>query len=125
MTPEPDLATAPQKRPVLVVEDDHDVRVSVRSILEDEGFQVLSAANGRQAIDLLQQFQPGLILLDLRMPIMDGWEFVELLRRDAVLARLPVVIHSAFHELAPADVEVLAKPVDARVLVELAHKHCG
>jgi CheY-like chemotaxis protein len=114
------------KKSVLVVEDDHDVRVSVRQTLEEEGYQVVSAANGHQAIELLSKHQPGLVLVDLRMPIMDGWQFVELLKGDVALARLPVFVHTAYYELEPpAGIDgVLKKPIDANALIDLAHKHC-
>jgi len=62
---------------------------------------VLSAADGQQAVDIVSERRPGLILLDLRMPMMDGWQVVELLESDAALARLPIMIHTAYHDLTP------------------------
>jgi two-component system, chemotaxis family, chemotaxis protein CheY len=60
---------------ILVVDDDENIRQIVRLCLSDEGFDVLEASNGQAALDAVGEFQPDLILLDLRMPVMDGWEF--------------------------------------------------
>src|SRR5436190_20649462 len=70
-----DLAgsTAPRRcRIILVVDDDDDVRDVLRDVLEDEGYKVCTAANGRDALDRLKALVPCLIVLDLMMPIMDG-----------------------------------------------------
>src|SRR5690242_18959135 len=87
--------------PVLLVEDDHDIRVSVRQSLEDHGYQVYTAANGQQALELLRQLEvkPQLVVLDLLMPVMDGWQFVELLRKTSVLAGLPVEVQTAYPDM--------------------------
>jgi CheY-like chemotaxis protein len=114
--------------PVLLVEDDHDIRVSVRQTLEDHGYQVYTAANGQQAIELLRKLkiQPQLVVLDLLMPVMDGWQFVELLRSTQALAALPVVVQTAYPDMPPPQGidGVLAKPVDLDVLVDLADRYC-
>jgi two-component system chemotaxis response regulator CheY len=60
---------------ILIVDDDESIRQIVRLCLTDEGFDVAEASNGQAALDAVGEFQPGLILLDLRMPVMDGWEF--------------------------------------------------
>jgi CheY-like chemotaxis protein len=61
---------------ILVVDDDESIRQVVGVFLEDEGFEVLTAANGQAALDVVDTFQPSIILLDLRMPVMNGFEFV-------------------------------------------------
>ena len=113
---------------VLVVEDDHDVRVAVRNALEDEGYRVLSVTDGRRALELLERAgvePPDLILLDLMLPVMDGWEFAARLRSTPHLSGIPVAVMSAF-DRAPPDgvVEYLRKPVKAEALVELAARYC-
>jgi CheY-like chemotaxis protein len=114
---------------VLLVEDDHDVRVSVRSLLEDEGYVVLTVADGRSALELLQQRlpRPSLIILDLLLPLMDGWHVVARLRQNDELAQIPIVILSAWRELVPPPgaVGVLHKPFDAHALLQLVAEHCA
>jgi CheY-like chemotaxis protein len=78
---------------ILVVDDDPDLREFLRLTLTSMGFEVTSAANGREALDVLEGYDPDLILLDMKMPVMDGWEFCRALeRRDA---RPPIVVLTA------------------------------
>src|SRR5438876_10558877 len=80
--------------PVLVIEDDFDLRESMVAVLEACGYPALGAANGRDALAVLHgtQRRPGLIVLDLMMPVMDGWQFrVAQLQRDDLAAITPVV----------------------------------
>ncbi|SRR6266508_6338895 len=87
---------------VLVVDDDHDLRESLRAILEDEGFATLGASNGREAMELLQcegQPRPCVILLDLMMPVMTGLELSDRLHADRTLGSIPVVFMTAFRTL--------------------------
>ncbi len=82
---------------ILIVEDDHEVRVSYRKILEEEGFVVHSAANGKNGLDLLRKKSSviRLVLLDINMPIMDGNEFLRLKSSDPTIAKIPVVVVTA------------------------------
>jgi CheY-like chemotaxis protein len=81
-----------QPQPVLVVEDDAAMRAMLRRLLEKEGWAVDDAANGRAALGCLAQRAPQLILLDLLMPEMNGFEFVEELRRHEAWRGIPVVV---------------------------------
>src|SRR3954471_23654673 len=63
-------------RLVLVVDDDPDILQTLALCLSTEGYRVLMAANGKEALDLLGNQKPACILLDLMMPVMDGWQFV-------------------------------------------------
>lgn len=87
---------------IMVVEDDADVLDVIALTLEDHGYSVLVAANGRQALDKLRaaEHRPALILLDLMMPVMDGRQFREAQRRDPALADVPVVLLSADVDIA-------------------------
>ena len=89
---------------ILVIEDDHDIRVGVRALLEDEGFRVVTVTDGRSALESLERAPepPCVILLDLMLPVMDGWRFAELLRESPRLARIPIVIMSAYDGLMPS-----------------------
>lgn len=63
-------------KPILVVDDDRDLRLMVELALNDEGYSVVTATNGREALAVVDNDLPSLILLDMRMPVMDGSEFV-------------------------------------------------
>jgi CheY-like chemotaxis protein len=99
---------------ILIVDDDHDLRESLREILEEEGFETIGASNGKEALDLLQSGQPRprVILLDIMMPVMTGLEMVDRLRRAGPLASTPVVLMTAFRTLVKTDERsrVLYKP---------------
>src|SRR6185312_16955750 len=85
-------------RTILLVEDDPDVRDSLQDILEDEGFDVIPAANGKQAIDFLTLNDPigaDLVILDLLMPMVSGWEVLETMTADPRLSEIPVLVLSA------------------------------
>ncbi|MBC7545053.1 MAG: response regulator, partial [Candidatus Sericytochromatia bacterium] len=80
---------------ILIVEDDIDIRETLAEILADEGYSVASAANGLDAISYLQtEAMPCVILLDLMMPVMSGWEFRAKQQQDPTLAGIPVVVLS-------------------------------
>lgn len=64
------------ERPILVVDDDPGIRQTVIDILDLEGYSVESAANGEEALRALERIQPAVVLLDMRMPVLDGWGFM-------------------------------------------------
>ena len=76
---------------VLVVEDSPLMQGAMKMILEWEGYRVSCAANGREALDRLRDERPGLILLDLHMPVMDGWQLRDELKQDPDLAAIPII----------------------------------
>jgi CheY-like chemotaxis protein len=82
---------------ILIVDDDNDVRAALAELLEEEGFAVEGAPNGREALARLRggKVHPAVILLDLMMPGMDGWDFRSEQMRDPKLAGVPVVVVSA------------------------------
>jgi two-component system KDP operon response regulator KdpE len=79
-------------RSVLVTDDDEDLRLLCRLYLEQGGFRVMLATTGREALDRARGDRPDLILLDLMMPVMDGWECLAQLKADAALRDVPVFI---------------------------------
>jgi CheY-like chemotaxis protein len=116
---------------ILVIEDDNDIRTSIEEVLKDEGYGVLSATNGREALTLLETMRPkpNLILLDIMMPVMDGFQFREEQLKDDELAQVPTVILSADGHLpikaAKANTHFfLKKPVDLDELFDLVRKFC-
>ena len=82
-------------RSVLVVDDEADARHRTRSTLEKNGWTVTEAANGQEALDHVAQQRPGIILLDLNMPVMDGFEFLVALRQRPGCESIPVVVLTA------------------------------
>jgi CheY-like chemotaxis protein len=115
--------------PVLIVDDDADIRQTLRDMLEAEGYSVDSAANGREGLKCLRGKQlPCLVLLDLTMPVMDGFEFRDEQLRDPQLAAVPVVVITAgrrIEEERPTmDVPVLRKPFDLDQLLGLVRTYC-
>jgi CheY-like chemotaxis protein len=89
-----------QKRRVLVVDDDQIIRSVLAEALDDEGYEVQTAINGRDALDRLDGWIPDLIVLDLMMPEIDGWGFRERQRKlDGPAAAIPVLVLSAAREL--------------------------
>jgi PAS domain S-box-containing protein len=97
--------------PVLVVDDDPDARRLIRFLLEREGVQVREAGDGREALQSIDQEHPELILLDLMMPVMDGFEFAAELRKRPELVHIPVVVLTA-RDLSAADRERLNGHID-------------
>jgi PAS domain S-box-containing protein len=92
----------PQPGPVLVVEDDPDTQEILRRLLEKEGCQVIAAENGRVALERLAESRPMLILLDLMMPEMDGFQFIERVRQHENWRTIPIVVVTA-KDLTKAD----------------------
>lgn len=110
---------------ILLVEDDSDLADVIVEVLRTEGYRVSYAPDGRAALKLLKEQEvPDLILLDLMMPNMNGWEFREAQMRDARIAKIPVVVLSATGERArPIDAAlVLRKPVTLETLLRAAQE---
>src|SRR5829696_426757 len=89
-----EVATAP----ILVVEDHQDTRDMVTTLLTVEGYQVVTAENGRRGLEQLRSVRPCLILLDLSMPVLDGWEFRRVQLSDDAIAKVPVLLLTAIHD---------------------------
>ncbi len=120
--------TRPEPTSILVVEDDADVRETLVLVLESEGFAVREARDGREALEVMRAgFRPDLILLDLMMPVMNGWEFRAEMKRDPELAAIPVVFVSAL-EPAPERATALDaagflhKPFDLAALLRTVQR---
>ena len=123
---------SPRTGTILLVEDDPDIRLSLVELLTDEGYHVQAAVNGQDALDYLRQAPslPKLILLDLMMPVKDGFQFREEQLLDPELAGIPTIIVSADAHIAvkaaKAGVsEFLRKPVDLKALFSLLTRYCN
>lgn len=112
---------------VLVVDDDKGIREFVRTVLADEGYDVTEATDGQQALDRVAQRRPDVILLDMRMPVMDGWEFARTYRQRPG-PHAPIVIVTAALDVAKDAKEIgadgfLAKPFQLDDLLQLVLQH--
>lgn len=112
-------ASAPEQSYILVVDDDTAIREALTAVLEDEGYTVRCAVNGREALQLLRAaaVPPAVILLDLMMPVMSGWEFRAVQQQDAALAPIPVLVLSADRDVQSKSASLqaqafLPKPVN-------------
>ena len=110
---------------VLLVEDNEDNRTVYRTILEHFGYEVIEARNGEDGIRMARESHPDLILMDISIPVIDGWEATKILKGDSQTRRIPVIALTA-HALATdrqkaADVgcdAYLAKPVEPQLVLE-------
>ncbi len=109
---------------VLVVDDDPDILEALAEILEVEGFNIRRARNGQEALQRLEAPLPQLILLDLMMPVMDGWEFAQKLHQRAEGSDIPIIVLSADRNVGTKAKEIgavghLAKPFELNELLDL------
>jgi two-component system response regulator MprA len=120
-------------KPILIAEDDDDLREALAYLFETCGYRVVVAADGEQALAQLRSgVEPCMILLDLMMPRKDGFQFRMEQLQDRKLARIPTVAYSgvyrggALREKAAAlgISMVFEKPMDYDVLLDLVEKHC-
>jgi CheY-like chemotaxis protein len=116
--------------PILVVEDDPDIRSGVAEVLREEGYEVATAAHGLEALEWLRTGNSAsLILLDLMMPVMDGWEFRSEQLRDPQAARIPVVVLSGAGDVGQHAASLgadgyLVKPLSLEALFGTAERYC-
>jgi CheY-like chemotaxis protein len=117
---------------ILVVEDNSLTRAALLLALSEQRYEVEGVADGQEALECLElREQPDLILLDLTMPRMDGWEFLEQRQRNPSLAGIPVIVLSAEDRSAGSRVrclgadDFLSKPVDPEVLLRVVGRYCG
>ena len=113
---------------VLITDDDPITRMLVKLLLERENYEVLEATNGREAVEIATRERPDLLLIDLNMPEMDGYEAIARLRQDFSMATLPIVVLTA--EDSPgieqrvlqlgAD-DYILKPFEAPALLSRVH----
>jgi CheY-like chemotaxis protein len=130
---------------IVVVDDEDDIREAVQIVLEAEGYRTSAAANGQEALELLRRSEhpPCLILLDLMMPVMDGWEFLKEIGEEPRLLSVPVAIMSAHPSIRVAfenarredrstqlllhgsTLRLLPKPLNVVRLISVAHEICS
>lgn len=118
-------------QPVLVVEDHADVRDLLETLLAVDGYNVRTAAHGRQALESIERERPCVILLDVMMPVMDGVTFARALRgaADPAVAQTPIVLVTAVSDAdtireQTGALDVIPKPIDMDRVVETVGRLC-
>jgi CheY-like chemotaxis protein len=125
------MSNAEGEKPIiLVVEDDPDIRETLAQILEEEGYRPIIAENGLEALHRLEEGpRPRMILLDLMMPIMDGWQFREEQRKNPEFATIPVIVISADGNVRQNAIKIgadghIRKPVGIDDLLDVVKRYC-
>ena len=120
------------RKSVLIVDDDFGIRDYLTQVLQDEGYHVTGAANGLEALDFLKAKlgDPCVILLDLTMPVMNGWDFRAAQKKEPELEALPVVVLTADGAAAQKAAalgikDYLQKPVSINTLLNTIERYCG
>jgi CheY-like chemotaxis protein len=119
---------------IVIIEDDEGIRNTLREMVEIEGYSCQTAENGEEAFALLKRLgdEPCLILTDLSMPVMDGYQFIELASKCHTIATIPIVVVSAAPDTSRLNVHtqsgkvkgLIKKPVDLEYLLRIVHEHC-
>lgn len=114
---------------ILIVEDDDSIREILKLALQLEGYDVHIAANGREGLEELSKMpKPCVILLDLMMPVMDGWAFSDALSQNPDWTKIPIVVVTAFSEKAATlsrVAKIIKKPVDLEFLLTTVRSYCA
>lgn len=118
---------------ILIVDDDPTIRSVLEALLEDEGFDPVTATNGQEALRIVADDRPALILMDLMMPVMSGVDAVRVLKEDPQTADIPVIAMSAGFILRESIEDLLAdgiiaKPFELDALIASIHdtlRHSG
>ena len=117
---------------ILVVDDDETNLTLARALLEADGFEVVTAVDAMSTFDVLKDVDPALILMDIQLPGMDGWELTRRLKRNLATSHIPVIAVTAYGTQGDAErarevgfVEFVAKPVSTRELPSIIRRHLG
>lgn len=113
---------------ILIVDDDHSIRTTLAEVLAEEGYEVVVAANGAEGLAMVEAAAPAAVLLDMRMPVLDGWGFARALAERGLGP--PIVVMTAAQESVRWGEEigaaaVLAKPFDLVELLQTVERACG
>jgi two-component system, chemotaxis family, chemotaxis protein CheY len=116
------------EHPILVVDDDITILLSVAELLELEGYVVATAANGAEALEKTGVLRPGLVLLDMRMPVLDGWAYARAVRDRGL--QPPIVIMTAAQDARRWADEIgadgfISKPFEADQLIAEVERIVG
>ena len=115
---------------ILMVEDEPDIREAVQASLQSRGYQVILAADGEEGLRKLKSEKPDLVLLDIVMPKLDGWQVLKAIRDDAATRELPVLMLTANRETSALiesqfqkATDYLMKPFDIEKLLRFINRY--
>jgi CheY-like chemotaxis protein len=109
---------------ILIVDDERDIRDSLKDLFEDEGYVVSTAANGSEALEILKHgATPSVMILDLLMPVMGGVELFQTMQADPRLSRIPVIVSTSDPSDAPSGVLIMKKPIRLDRLMLAVEQH--
>ncbi len=118
------------KPKILVVDDEEDVRVFLKKRLERNNFRVAAASTGRECLDIIGEFNPDLILLDIVMPYMDGYDVIRKLKQNPKTKNIPILMHSVrketnsiFKSLDLGSIDYVIKPVSFDALLKVIKRY--
>jgi len=115
-------------RSILVVDDDPLIRELIGRLLSAHGFSIVRAGNGEEALERMRERKPCVVVLDLQMPVVDGWEFRRRQLADPDLADVPVICITGYYD--PTDVfrqtgvQCLSKPIALSGLLQAVQRAC-
>jgi CheY-like chemotaxis protein len=117
---------------ILVVDDDESNLTLARALLESDGFAVATAIDAMSTFDVLKSVNPALILMDIQLPGMDGWELTRRLKKNIATNHIPIIALTAYGKQGDAEraheagfAEFVAKPISTRELPDIIRKHVG
>jgi len=124
------MSQDPKQKIILAIDDEEDVLEAVKDALQDEGFIVLTASNGVQGLEIARTHKPDLIILDLMMPQMDGFQVLQRLNFDPNLKTMPTIMltgHGAMDNIFTAQkcraTDFLIKPFSMSELLDVIHRY--
>lgn len=119
----------PQQRTILIIENELSNRILIERVLSTRGYRCISAANGREALAILDRERTDLILTDLSMPVLDGYQTTQLIRARPGMERIPIIAVTAYalddEGEAAREIgctEYLTKPFKPRQLLEIVER---
>ncbi len=118
--------TAIDQRPILVVDDDDTIAMTLEAFFVEEGYKVMVAHNGKEALERAGKSPPAVILLDMKMPVMDGWAFASAYRQQSG-PHAPIIVMTAAHDSRQRASEIAAdgfipKPFDLDELLAIIRR---
>ncbi len=120
--------TRPVPDPILVVDDDDTILITVAEFLEMEGYTVATARNGSEALAAVDRQPPGLVLLDMRMPVLDGWGFARVIHERGMGLKILVMSAAADAARWASEIEAvgaIGKPFEFDELMNRIKLHYG